>query len=746
MRSAWYLSLVFGFVCVMWLCSSVVAFGSDGRVFELVSPIYKGGFGATHIEAVAQNGDSVAFYSPGAFNGAPAGLSSNIDSLDYLASRGESGWSTVPIAPPDSMVPDVTGRDISATLGATLAVGKRGATLEAAVQEGTEAEFLLHDTGLPDIGEEDWELAGMVLKTVHPESITLSYLGGSDDFCHIFFESRPATSKKNSGVLLEKADSAQPQVYELSRGCNGEPVVLRLVGLNGKGNIISPNCGIELGVEDYKPTGTNEFNSVSADGGTAFFTTCVENEVLNHQLFARLGGSRTVEISKPLTDKCGSSEIPCKGTLERPSADFAGASEDGLKVYFTTSAALTGEEDNTGNNLYVAELGCPAGGPCEVSEQRVTSLVQISRDTNGGDASVMGVVRVAPNGSRVYFVANGDLLSGAERLALEGAGRPVPEVGADNLYAYDGVSGEMEFVSDLCSGYSQSGTVDDSHCPNRTQTDERLWLGVGDASEAQTGGASGEYLVFPSYGQLADNDTDTAKDVYRYDALTGVLSRVSVGENGYEANGNNNNYDASISLGHLGGFVRFQDESENRAISEEGSRIVFTTAEPLSPSATNGLVNVYEWYENSAGGGNVSLLSGGSGDTPVEDSVMDPTGTNAFFVTAEGLVRQDTDGAPDVYDARLGGGFVQSPTPPERCEDEACQGALTNPAPLLVPGSVSQTPGEDVVTPAKTATPIKAKKKSKVPKRKAKIKKRRKGSTSRRSQRGKISGYVGGKR
>lgn len=42
----------------------------------------------------------------------------------------------------------------------------------------------------------------------------------------------------------------------------------------------------------------------------------------------------------------------------------------------------------------------------------------------------------------------------------------------------------------------------------------------------------GMLLVFSSYGQLRAVNTDSAKDVYWYDAVTGVLVRVSVGEEG----------------------------------------------------------------------------------------------------------------------------------------------------------------------------------------------------------------------
>ena len=49
------------------------------------------------------------------------------------------------------------------------------------------------------------------------------------------------------------------------------------------------------------------------------------------------------------------------------------------------------------------------------------------------------------------------------------------------------------------------------------------------------------------------SDTDTAKDVYRYDAETGALDRVSGGEADADANGNNDLFDATITTGNRGG-------------------------------------------------------------------------------------------------------------------------------------------------------------------------------------------------
>jgi hypothetical protein len=60
----------------------------------------------------------------------------------------------------------------------------------------------------------------------------------------------------------------------------------------------------------------------------------------------------------------------------------------------------------------------------------------------------------------------------------------------------------------------------------------------------------------------------------------------------------------------------------------------------------------------------------------------------------------------DLYDARIGAGFPAVPAAPEECSADACQGPLTNPAPLLVPGSVSQSPGENLTSPP--AVPVKS--------------------------------------
>jgi hypothetical protein len=246
------------------------------------------------------------------------------------------------------------------------------------------------------------------------------------------------------------------------------------------------------------------------------------------------------------------------------------------------------------------------------------------------------------------------------------------------------------------------------------------------ASECLGEDETGRFLVFSSYGQLLPSDTDTAKDVYRYDAATGALARVSIGEEGADLNGNRDDIeplsggsittfaDASIAAPNASFPVAGLHELGSRAVSEDGSRIVFTTAEPLSPRASNGLPDIYEWHKEPAWSeGRVSLISSGSALTPDAYPVITPSGRDVFFRTSQGLVGGDTDGENDIYDARLGGGFPAPPAEPQECSDEACRGPLTNPAPLLVPGSVAQVSGENLPAPAVEVVKAKAKAKTK---------------------------------
>ena len=736
---------------------------SEGRVYEMVSPLFKGGYGAS-LEAVSPNGENVVIDSLGSFAGTPRGSTNGT----YLAHREiGKGWTITPLVPPFP----VTGTSIP-EFSSTLEYGLTDLSLN---DEGTESEYLLHRLDTLDTPE-NWEAFGggaLVLKVLEPgPGNTLpggALMGASGNLCHLVIEAHN---------LLPEAPFVEHQSYEpydLARGCGGEAPSLRLLGVR---NSLGPNgepaqfrpgdiCNIDLGnggARTYGALAENQlgmFNAVSGDGSEIFFTTAVEPpekpQVCNDpQLFVRVGGSRTVEVSRPVEPSlpfggCGEGggageapgEVPCPGAVSRAPAFFKGASEDGSRVFFTSRATLVPGDADDSTKLYMATIGCPGDEPgCGPEQRRVTSMVDASKSQLPGEnAEVQGVVSMGRQANYVYFVAHGVLTATGNS---EGV---VAVKGADNLYAYDSETGSIAFIGDLCSGASMSGDSETVRCPSSLSpgedgvNDTRLW-GRGSESQATP---DGRYLVFSSFARLIEHgsqaDTDSAQDVYRYDAETGVLDRVSLGENGHDTNGNDSAFSATITgIGVIPGVATVVEQQGlgSRAISEDGSRIVFRSAGPLSVDAINGQQNVYIWHKEPGWSeGRVSLISSGSSLTDDFGPVITADGMNVFFNTSQGLVAGDTEHDVDVYDARVDGGFPPSGAEREPCSSDACQGALTNPAPLLVPGSISQAPGQNYQAPPAVKT-VKKKLTKKGKTKKAKGTAKRKAGRDRRK--GRVSG------
>jgi hypothetical protein len=673
------------------------------RHYEQVSAGYKGGQGVGTLLMVSGDGEKAAFDSIGVF----AGLQWNSISNKYLAQRvGGVGWSMSSLQPP----PIGAASGFSPTM--EYVIGGTGVGQTNAEGQSTGFEYLLHRVDSPNIPA-NWEVfGGIALTLTNGKLFTGLALGESSDLCHKVLGLTPQPG------LLPEAEKTVDPIYDMSRGCGGGAPGLRLVAVNnaGTGSVINPSCGVDLGVglhyaapEQAAAGGdaqSSTFNTINTDGSMIFFTTSLKADCAAHQLFARLGGERTIELSKPLTEEC--SEVPCAGSVARPSASFKGASEDGSRVYFATKAPLVEGDKDTANDLYLATIGCGEGeAGCGVAQRHVVSLVQVSHDPVAGQsAGVLGVLRIARDGSRVYFVAHGVLSEGPN---AEGH---APVNGADNLYVYDTETGRTAFIADLCSGPVLSGSVEDLACPaelSEAGNDSALWNSQ--TQEIQST-PDGGVLVFSSYGRLVEGDTDSAKDVYRYDTGSGLLIRVSAGEDGYDTNGNDE-FDASIAFNGInaGNLGAQKLELGSRVVSDDGSRIVFSTAGPLSPGAVNGLENIYEWRAGGpAGEGLVSMISGGASPSADQSPTISPSGRDVFFVSAQGLVPGDEDGLSDIYDARLGGGFPAVPVSRQPCSGDACQGSLTNPVPSLIAGSVVQEPGDNFAAPLnKTAVPAKKK-------------------------------------
>jgi hypothetical protein len=111
----------------------------------------------------------------------------------------------------------------------------------------------------------------------------------------------------------------------------------------------------------------------------------------------------------------------------------------------------------------------------------------------------------------------------------------------------------------------------------------------------------------------------------------------------------------------------------NRAISDDGRRVFFTTVEALVSADTNGVSDAYAYDMPS---GAVHLISSGTDGSDSYFMDASASGDDAFFVTRERLVGWDTDQAYDLYDARVGGGFPEPMPGPTACVGDACHGEI----------------------------------------------------------------------
>jgi hypothetical protein len=119
-----------------------------------------------------------------------------------------------------------------------------------------------------------------------------------------------------------------------------------------------------------------------------------------------------------------------------------------------------------------------------------------------------------------------------------------------------------------------------------------------------------------------------------------------------------------------------------RNVLDDG-RVFFDTPNALLSIDGNGRPDVYE-YQN----GDLHLISSGTSSEPSFFYDASLSGDDAYFVTTQQLLSQDTDGALNVYDARVGGGLTEPPATISPCGGQACRAATSSaPPPLAAPGS-----------------------------------------------------------
>lgn len=536
----------------------------NGRAWELVTPAEPIAAAVGGVQRISPDGSRIIYNTGGSLSGAPAG---DLEATN-LAARGSDGWSSSPLGVPYSVK-----------------------TMQFAVL-GSATRPLAYD---PDLEPTLWTAAEPLAPGAPPEGSTGIYrvepdgaltalanlgqgegefVGASEDAIHVVFANSIHLLPGDAGRVSGRS------IYEVVGAAT------RLVDVDSSGNLLSA-CG----------SAVSALGGVSRSGERIFFTTNPGLECAQpSHVYLREGGSETVEVSASQCTRpdCGA---PASST-------FAWATPSGSSVFFVSAQQLTNADHDELSDLYRYDVDDG-------------DLSQVSAEAPGANGAVKpDWVRASPDGSRVYFTANGRLLPGQG--SEEG----------ENLYFAD--AGGLRFVA-----------------------------AVGEL-ELQISGDGRVALLATTTGLDAE-DSDGHSDVYLWSAGAGTLTRLSQG-----GSADNGDFDARISSPLSSQAVIVNRSGPYRALSDDGTRAFFSTPEPLLPEDRNEVADVYEWS-----GGELGLVSSGEGSEPAEFAGASADGQTVLFKTTAALLPVDRDGtARDLYAARRGGGFPFAPGPAaESCPD-----------------------------------------------------------------------------
>jgi hypothetical protein len=387
-------------------------------------------------------------------------------------------------------------------------------------------------------------------------------LSASRDGSHVFFE----TAER----LVSEDTDDETDVYEHSGG------ITRLVSTGPAGG---------NGAYDAY------FSGMSADGTRVFFGTGErltgdDTDAGCADTYERVNGVTTLVSTGP-TDGLSPSY--------RCGAGFAGASDDGSRVFFTTFERFVSEDTDGIQNLYGNE---------DLYERFGNTTRLVSTGPAGGNGQNLAYgarfVGASADGTHVFFQTWEPLVSAD----TDSCG---PDYGCNDIYERSG--GETRLVS--------TGPADDNG---------NFFVRYIGAS------ADGTHVFFNTSNRLVSEDTDTRLD--EYERVGGTTTRL-------------------VTTGPAGGNGPFDGNFnfDSFAVSEDGERAFFATNERLVSEDTDSNYDVYE----RVGGTTTRLVStgplGGNGDFNSVFRSITPDGSRVFFYTYETLTMDDRDGgAPDIYE------------------------------------------------------------------------------------------------
>jgi hypothetical protein len=458
----------------------------------------------------------------------------------------------------------------------------------------------------------------------------------SPDFEHVLFESRqrltsdaPSQPPSCDYATFSIIFFCRSHLYEWDHG------TVRLAGVLPDGTAADLSIAGQGAGSTNIPLLLRHVISDGADGHSRIFFTqptddagSTLDEGAPPFIATSSGGKLFMRVDHAVTEQLNLSERTVDDTYAPGS--FLDASADGTRAFFMTAQALTDDAPADGHQkIYLYDATRPSSDP--------HNLTLVSGLAGPGSESAFGVIGASDDGRYLYFVTEEGIYvwhDGAEsRIG------PKPLAGA---------------VFELLGAGANWGLR-----PNQSRV-------TPDGRHMLFSAISGEGLGGYDHGNCSTGIGDGCRELYVYSADTGTIRCASCNPSGAPATGM-----ATVDFGlNLVGGTGI-DPINNRALAADGSRVFFSSPDPLVAADTNGS---YDAYEYDVASGRISLLS--SGKSP-EDSYFvnaSTSGDDAFFLTRERLVGWDTDEAYDLYDARVRGGFTEPAPAPTPCEGEACHG------------------------------------------------------------------------
>jgi hypothetical protein len=599
------------------------------RAYEQVSPLDKNGYDAAYgmdfgspLYVAAEDGSAVTFESYGGFGDSKAAALVN----SYLARRGSGGWSTHGLLPPQlpgkgAKLPG-SFQYYSPDLGYALIRMPRNGSL--APGDNPNAENLYLRDNLTD-----------TFHTLSLES-SLGVAGSDPSTPRVFFDSEKA--------LLPGAveGSASRNVYEWDDG------QIQLASIRPDGTPFPGGASLETLLGRY-----SDFAVLKETGDTVGGTA---------QLYLRKN-HQTVKVSvsqRTTPDPSGPGFV-----------EFEGASDDGSKIFFTSTEALTDDAD--------AQLGGPKLYRYDATTNTVTDLTASAIGREIGEA----VVAVSADGSYVYFFSRSQFHPGEN------------EKGESSLYLW------------------HNGTITFIGADPRSLNETKYWATTYRISP------SGRRLSFTTNSRMTSYDNADSvpggsgesrqdDEVYIYDADLHRLTCVSCNPSGQRPTGTPG---GGLDGGSASPMPPVRQSTNLQPGVTDDGRIFFNSRDALVPEDVNGKRDVYEWED-----GRVHLISSGTDGNPSLLASSSATGDDVFISTREQLVVADHDENVDVYDARVGGGFPKAASP-SSCEGlEGCHGtakaapSFADPASGSLSGAAQLSPSARRLKAARKACKKKPKK------------------------------------